>query len=121
VRCDDAARTLAELVDGAEVSPDARTAHIERCLRCQAELAQHRRIRRSMAQLRSTFVEPDPQLLVDIFESLADAGRVRAERSSQHRQRVAYLAAAATAATAAGAAGVLLASRSRRTRLSPTG
>jgi hypothetical protein len=109
------------MADGADGGSGAAARHVERCLRCQAELAQHRRIRRSMAQLRSTFVEPDPQLLVDIFESLADAGRVRAERSSQHRQRVAYLAAAATAATAAGAAGVLLASRSRRTRLSPTG
>jgi hypothetical protein len=112
---------MADGVDAVDAGSAAAARHVERCLRCQAELAQHRRIRRSMAQLRSTFVEPDPQLLVDIFESLADAGRVRAERSSQHRQRVAYLAAAATAATAAGAAGVLLASRSRRTRLSPTG
>lgn len=117
MRCDQAAPTLVEMVDGAD-GTGAAARHVERCLRCQAELAQHRRIRRSMAQLRSTFVEPDPQLLVDILESLSDAGRARAERSSQHRQRVAYLAAAATAA---GAAGVLLASRSRRTRLSPTG
>ena len=42
----------------------------------------------------------------------------RAERSVLHRHRAAYVAAA-TAATAAGA--VLLASRTRRTRLSPTG
>jgi hypothetical protein len=118
VRCDQAAPTLVEMADGADVGTGAAARHVERCLRCQAELAQHRRIRRSLAQLRSQFIEPDPRLLVEILESLADAGRDRAERSSQHRQRVAYLAAAATAA---GAAGVLLASRSRRTRLSPTG
>lgn len=119
MRCDDAARTLAELVDGVEVTPNARTAHIERCLRCQAELAQHRKLRRAMAGLRAQLLEPGPELLEHVLEAVEQAA-ANPGRSALQRNRAAYVAAAtATAATAAGA--VLLASRTRRTRLSPTG
>lgn len=117
MRCDDAARTLAELVDGAEVTPNARTAHIERCLRCQAELAQHRKLRRAMAGLRAQLLEPGPELLEQVLDAVEQAA-ANPGRSALQRNRAAYVAAA-TAATAAGA--VLLASRTRRTRLSPTG
>ena len=118
MRCDDAARTLAELVDGVEVTPNARTAHIERCLRCQAELAQHRKLRRAMARLRTQLVEPDPALVAQVLAAVERVAQEPAGRSGLHRHRAAYVAAA-TAATAAGA--VRRASRSRRTRLSPTG
>ncbi len=119
MRCDDAARTVAELADGAEVAPSARTAHIERCLRCQAELAQHRKLRRAMAGLRAHVIDPGPELLDQVLVAVEQAAAAPG-RSALHRSRAAYVAAAtATAATAAGA--VLLASRTRRTRLSPTG
>lgn len=118
MRCDDAAKVLAELVDGGPADDDAATAHIERCLRCQAELAQHRKIRRAMAQLRRTVLDPGPDLLADVLAAVESDSSLRVGRSALHRHRAAYVAAA-TAATAAGA--VLLASRTRRTRLSPTG
>jgi anti-sigma factor RsiW len=119
VRCDDAARTLAELADGAEVAPSGRTAHIERCLRCQAELAQHRKLRRAMVGLREQLIDPGPELLEQVLLAVEEVA-ANPSRSVLHRNRAAYVAAAtATAATAAGA--VLLASRTRRTRLSPTG
>lgn len=121
MRCDDAAETLADLVDGVQVRAGAATRHIDRCLRCQAELAQHRKVRRSLFQLRRQFVDPGPDLLVELLAALEAAGHERAGRSALSRHRAAYVAAA-TAATAAGAAGaVLLASRNRRTRLVPTG
>ena len=118
MRCDEAAPTLAELVDGAEVPDGAARAHVERCLRCQAELAQHRKLRRAMARLRTQLVEPDPALVAQVLAAVERVAQEPAGRSALHRHRAAYVAAA-TAATAAGA--VLLASRSRRTRLSPTG
>ncbi len=136
MRCDDAAAVLLDMVDspggssgtggssgpgGTSVPEGPRRAHVEHCLRCQAELAQHRRIRRSLASLRAVMVEPDPSLVAEVIESLSGAAIVGAPRAGLGRHRAAYVAAA-TAATAAGAAGaVLLASRSRRTKLSPTG
>ncbi len=122
MRCDDATTALAEVVDGTEVAPGPARDHLERCLRCQAEMAQHRKVRRAMAQLREQLAEPAPDLLVQLLAAIDAAAESRAQRSVLHRHRTAYVAAAATAATAATAAGaVVLASRSRRTRLSPTG
>lgn len=118
MRCDAASATLAELADGAEVAPGPARDHVERCLRCQAELAQHRRIRRSLAQLRGLRLDPGPELVASVLHSVESVQPGRGGWGALHRHRAAYVAAA-TAATAAGA--VLLASRSRRTRLSPTG
>ncbi len=118
MRCDDAAGTLADLVDGLAPRDDAAAAHIGRCLRCQAELAQHSRMRRAAVQLRVQLADPGPDLLEEVLAAIGTAGQGRTGRSALHRHRAAYVAAA-TAATAAGA--VLLASRTRRTRLSPTG
>ncbi len=120
MRCEDAAVVLLDLVDGTDVPSGPRRAHVERCLRCQAELAQHRRIRRSLMSLRSLTIEPDPDLVADVIESLASAAVVGSSRVGLGRHRAAYVAAA-TAATATAAGAVLLASRSRRTRLTPTG
>ena len=118
MRCDDAASALADLVDGIALPEGPESAHIDRCLRCQAELAQHRKIRRALVQLREQQLDPGPELLARVLTAIGSVDAERAERSVLHRHRAAYVAAA-TAATAAGA--VLLASRTRRTRLSPTG
>lgn len=118
MRCDDASGVLADLVDGRPVHDDAAMAHIGRCLRCQAELAQHRKLRRAAAQLRVQLSDPGPDLLEEVLAAIGTAGQPRVGRSALHRHRAAYVAAA-TAATAAGA--VLLASRTRRTRLGLTG
>ena len=118
MRCDQVAATLADLADGLESSDAEASAHIERCLRCQAELVQHRKVRRATARLRVRYLDPGPDLLDDVLAAIDAAGPIRAGRSGLARHRAAYVAAA-TAATAAGA--VLLASRTRRTRLSPTG
>jgi hypothetical protein len=126
VRCDRAADTLGLLVEHDGRAPASRSgdgmdpaalAHIERCLRCQAQLAQHRKLRRNMARLRTERVVTSPDLVDQVLAAVAAAGTPDA-RGAWARHRAAYVAAA-TAATAAGA--VLLASRSRRTRLAPAG
>ncbi len=121
MRCDDAAPVLGDMVDlaGAGAAAGPERDHIDRCLRCQAELAQHRKIRRAMAQMRRELAEPGPDLLDLLLASIDAAGPIPTDRSLLSRHRTAYMAAAATAATAAGA--VVLASRSRRIRLRPTG
>ena len=71
-----------------------------------------------LAQLRVQLLDPGPDLLDEVLAAIGTAGQPRVGRSALHRHRAAYVAAA-TAATAAGA--VLLASRTRRTRLGLTG
>ena len=113
MRCD-------ELSDGPargrcrDHGPAARSAtHVERCLRCQAELVQHRRVLRALRNLRSEVLEPAPGMLPELLAALEQAGERSAVRSILHRHRVAYIGGLA-AATAAGAAGALvIASRNR--------
>ena len=54
--------------------PRAGRAHVEQCLRCQAELVQHRRVLRAMRSLRHEVLEPAPGLLPDLLAALEEAG-----------------------------------------------
>lgn len=119
MRCEQAASTLADLIEGVEVPAGPASDHIARCLRCQAELAQHRRLRLAMRRMRDQVVAPSPGL-VDQVLSAVDAAAGPGTRT-QRRHVVAYVAAATAAATATAAGAALLAARTRRTRLAPTG
>jgi anti-sigma factor RsiW len=114
VRCDDVAPLLAGVTDGSALLDRRASRHVGSCLRCQAELAQYRRLTRSLRQLRDEPVPMPPDLPTAVIAYVAEAGD---ERSGVWTRRVAY--AGALAATAAGAAGAiaLVASRSRRVRL----
>lgn len=112
IRCDRAVRTLSLMADGVDVPADATTRHISRCLRCQAELAQLRRVRRSLASLRGYTEEPAPGLVGEILAVLDDAADVGARRSGRHL--VAYVLAASAAGAAGAAGAVVIATRRRR-------
>ena len=114
--CDDLSDDLSAAADGLfKLPPEARH-HVERCLRCQAELVQYRRVLRTMRAMRTEVLEPAPGILADILASLEEAGERRAIRSLISGHRAAYLGGLA-AATAAGAAGaIVFASRARRLR-----
>jgi hypothetical protein len=114
VRCDDVAVALSESADGSSPLPRGAHRHVERCLRCQAEQAQYRKVMRTMRSLRPQLVEPAPGLLVEILLGIEEDEGRGAIRSILDRHRVAYVAAAtaATAATAAGA--IVIAARTRR-------
>ena len=81
--------------------------HVERCLRCQAELVQYRKVLRAMRAMRTEVLEPAPGLLSDVLANLEAAGERRAIRSMIQGHRAAYLGGLA-AATAAGAAGAIV-------------
>jgi len=116
VRCDDLSGLMPGVAAGEVVLPAPARQHVEHCLRCQAELVQHRRVLRAMRALRHEVLEPTPGALAELLSSLEYGGERRAVRSILHRHRAAYLGGLA-AATAAGAAGVaLVATRSRRSR-----
>lgn len=117
VSCDHVAAALPRIVDGLDVADLEVQRHVAACLRCQAELAQYRKVLRALHQLRTEVLEPAPGLLPDVLAALEAAGERRAMHNLLNGRRVAYVGGIA-AATAAGAAGALvLASRARSRRV----
>lgn len=118
VTCDDLADVLPGVVDGSAEADRAQRRHVEQCLRCQAELAQHRKLLRAMRSLRTATDDAPPGLLVEILEQVGEAGERSAIRAALTGRRVAYLGGIAAAATAAGAgAAIVIVTRGRRGRL----
>jgi anti-sigma factor RsiW len=115
MRCDHVAKALPEIVEGnGEASPQVH-AHVESCLRCQAELAQYRKLLRALRQLRAEVFQPAPGAIPAVLASLVEAGERRAVRSLRNGRRAAYLGGIAVATAAAGAAGaIVVANRGRR-------
>jgi anti-sigma factor RsiW len=112
VQCDDINELLAGAVDGSTVLDPAAAHHVGACLRCQAELANYRRLLRSLRALRDDPVAAPadlPQLVASRLDGSA--------RPSPWPRRVAYAGAVAATAAAGAGAIVLVATRSRRLRL----
>jgi hypothetical protein len=117
VRCEDLAADLAGTADDIGSLSRSQRRHVERCLRCQAEVVQYRKLLRAMRTMRTEVLEPAPGLLADVLAAIEGAGERQAVTSLLSGRRMAYLGGLA-AATAAGAAGALVfATRTRRTRL----
>jgi anti-sigma factor RsiW len=112
VRCDDLAELLSASVDdGGELADRRARRHVQSCLRCQAELAQYRRLVRALQALRDE-VAVAPGLVDDVLAAIEAAGERSAVRALLRGRRVAYVGGLAAAA-GAGAA-IVLASRARR-------
>ena len=119
--CEAVADALPALVEGVfkggALADEEVRGHIAVCLRCQAELAQYRKLLRALHQLRTEVLEPAPGLLPDILARLEAASERRAMHFLLDGRRAAYVGGIA-AATAAGAAGaIVLATRHRHRRL----
>jgi hypothetical protein len=117
MRCDQLADVLPGVADGALVPGFTARLHVDRCLRCQAELVQYRRLLRALRSLRTDVLEPAPGLLPSILASIEAAGERHALRSMLTGRRLAYAGGIAAAATAGAAGALLLATRTRRTDL----
>lgn len=111
MRCDALAELLAEAAEGQPVQGRVARAHVAHCLRCQADLAQYRRLHRSLRQLADRRVAtPDEwvdEVILAIDADRSGSGPARALR------RAAVLGGMA-AVTAAGAASVIVLRTSRR-------
>ena len=113
--CDEVSARLSDVAEGVAALDAESRAHVDRCLRCQAELVQYRKLLRALHALRVQVIEPAPGLLPDILAAIEEAGERRALRELLDGRRVAYLGGLAAAATAAGVGGALvIANRSRR-------
>ncbi len=116
MRCEDLDEQLSAVADGSALLGRNERHHVERCLHCQAELVQYRKVLRAMRAMRTEVLEPAPGVLSDILANLEAAGERRAIRSMISGHKAAYLGGLA-AATAAGAAGAIVyASRARKLR-----
>jgi hypothetical protein len=115
VRCDQLSGLLSDAADG-KVSLDNRSRrHVDRCLHCQAELVQYRKLLRSLRAMRVQVIEPAPGLLPDILAAIEEAGERRALRELLDGRKAAYFGGLAAAATAAGVGGaIVIANRSKR-------
>ncbi len=117
MQCDDVAELLADAADGSVLLDRNARRHVDRCLRCQAEMVQYRKLLRALHNLRTEVLEPAPGLVSDILAHIEEAGERHAVRSMLRGRKVAYVGGIA-AATAAGAAGaILFASRARKSKV----
>ncbi len=73
-------RLAAAVTDGGALDRAAR-AHVETCLRCQADLVEHRRVLRALRSLRTEVLVPAPGLVTEVLAHIEEAGERRAIRS----------------------------------------
>ncbi len=117
MRCDHVADLLPQIVEGAERAAPPVLSHVEACLRCQAELAQYRKLLKALRNLRTDVLEPAPGTLTGILASIEAVGERGAMRSLLAGRRAAYVGGIAVATAAAGAAGaIVIANRGRARR-----
>ena len=116
--CARLAEVLPGVVDGSSRLDRADRRHVERCLRCQAELAQYRKLLRAMQSLRATTTATPSGLVTGVLARVETAGERSAVRAALTGRRAAYIGGIAAAATAAGAgAAIVIVSRGRKGRL----
>ena len=101
MQCEDLSGALAATAGADRTLSRSERRHVERCLRCQAEVVKYRKLLRTLRTLRTDVLEPAPGLLADILATIEEAGERQAVRSVLNGRRIAYLGGLA-AATAAG-------------------
>ena len=100
MRCDALTEMLAEAAEGQPVSGRAARAHVEHCLRCQADLAQYRRLHRSLRQLADRACSAPADWVEEVLAALDEANT--GSGAGRTLRRAAMLGGMA-AVTAAGA------------------
>ena len=115
MRCEQVSRLLALSPDGHTVEDALAVRHIEGCLRCQAEVAQYRKLLKALRHLRTEVLSTPPGMVSGVLANLEERAEQRAVKSLLQGRRAAYVGGIAVATAAAGAgAAIVLASRSRR-------
>jgi hypothetical protein len=108
--CDDLFEELSAVEDpllGSAVLSESSRLHVAQCLRCQAEMANFRRLRRAMSDLATSSIPVDPTLEHEILLTLDEYdGRIG--------RRVPGYAAATIGGLAAAAGVIAFATRQRR-------
>ena len=114
MQCEHVVEQLSDIVDGRGQSTPEINAHVEGCLRCQAELVQYRKLLKALHNLRTEVLEPAPGTLSGIFARIESAGERGAIRSLLNNRKAAYVGGLAVATAAAGAGAIVLMGRTKR-------
>ena len=112
MRCELVAERLPAAVDEPGALDAEQAEHVEQCLRCQAELVQYRRLRRTMGAM-ATERPPRAGRPAPTSWSASTTPSPDGRASAASGKRAAYLGGLA-AATAAGVGGVLVLTTRRR-------
>jgi hypothetical protein len=116
--CAELGEHLAQAASEPDALDRATRRHVEGCLRCQADLVQHRRVLRALQSLRTEVLEPAPGLVTEVLAHIEEAGERHAIRSLLTGRRAAYIGGLTAATVAAGAAGaIVLVTRTKGRRL----
>ncbi|MGO9196329.1 MAG: hypothetical protein ACLQK4_04275 [Acidimicrobiales bacterium] len=93
VACEQVASDLPAILDGGAEASGVLVAHVEYCLRCQAEIARYRKLLRLLHQVRSSDVAVPAGVVADVLSSLENAASRQAIRSVLTGRRIAYSSA----------------------------
>ncbi|MGA8297721.1 MAG: hypothetical protein WB770_11820 [Acidimicrobiales bacterium] len=88
--CAAVAREIENQLDSRGEPRPELVAHIEHCLRCQAELARHKKLLRLLAQLRDEVVPLPEGLVGGVLAAVGEAAERQAMRAALGRHRFAY-------------------------------
>lgn len=113
IRCVSIAATLS--ARGEDGLTDRMERHIRSCLRCQADLADHRSLQRAFVGLKQVTYPAPGEIPFRVMEAIGPWSVPASHETRDHRTAVAAAAAVATAAAtaAAGTAVLLLRHRQR--------
>ncbi len=114
MRCESLRRRLAGVADGTETLDEEERLHVAQCLRCQAELAQYRKLLRALRLLRTEVLEPSPGLVSDVLAGLSVAGERHVLRRLLTGRRAVYAGGFAATITIVASVLVVLALLTRR-------
>ena len=109
--CERVADELAAAAGGTGVLAPSVRRHVDRCLRCQAVAAQHRKLARALHDLAGDELPAPPGLEDDVLLALDELDRAGVLDHLRHH-RAAYLGG--LAAGLASVAGAIVLARSRR-------
>ncbi len=113
--CEELADQLAAAADFDALTDRRARKHVETCLRCQAEVAQYRKLLKVLRSLREELVATPTGLVGGILMRIEEAVERQAVRSLLAGRKAAYVGGIAVATAAAGGcAAVLLVNRSRK-------
>jgi hypothetical protein len=102
--CSNLGLQLAGVADGSTRLEVPIQQHVSACLRCQAELAAYRKLRRSLLALRELDLGADPARLDELLERVRpDAPVHRLNRQQRAQRRRAFVSAALALGAATGA------------------
>lgn len=120
VTCEEVGGRLADEVHDLTDLDRRRRSHAVHCLRCQAQVAQQRKLSRALRDLHAVAIDPPPGFVSEVAAILDEEPVPDGARSLLSGRRVAYAGGVAVGvATAAGAlSAAVLTARSRRTHAS---